>query len=33
VIAVLFTSKTGEKAPCPTVISAVEEWYKSSKNQ
>jgi uncharacterized protein involved in outer membrane biogenesis len=33
VIAVLFTSKTGEKAPCPTVIAAVEEWYKSSKNQ
>jgi uncharacterized protein involved in outer membrane biogenesis len=33
VIAVLFTSKTGEKAPCPTVISAVEEWYKSSKKQ
>ena len=33
VIAVLFTSKTGEKTPCPTVIAAVEEWYKSSKNQ
>ena len=33
VIAVLFTSKTGEQAPCPTVIEAVEEWYKSSKNQ
>ncbi len=33
VIAVLFTSKTGEKAPCPTVIAAVEKWYKSSKNQ
>jgi uncharacterized protein involved in outer membrane biogenesis len=33
VIAVLFTSKTGEKAPCPTVIAAVEEWYKSSENQ
>ncbi len=33
VFAVLFTSKTGEKAPCPTVIAAVEEWYKSSKNQ
>jgi uncharacterized protein involved in outer membrane biogenesis len=33
VIAVLFTSKTGEKAPCPTVIAAVEEWYKSSKDQ
>ena len=33
VIAVLFTSKTGEKAPCPTVIEAVEEWYQSSKNQ
>jgi hypothetical protein len=33
VIAVLFTSKTGEKAPCPSVIAAVEEWYESSKNQ
>ncbi len=33
VIAVLFTSKTGEKDPCPTVIAAVEEWYASSKNQ
>lgn len=33
VIAVLFTSKTGEKDPCPTVIAAVEEWYKSSENQ
>jgi uncharacterized protein involved in outer membrane biogenesis len=33
VIAVLFTSKTGEKAPCPAVIEAVEEWYNSSDNQ
>jgi uncharacterized protein involved in outer membrane biogenesis len=33
VIAVLFTSKTGEQTPCPAVIEAVEEWYNSSDNQ
>jgi hypothetical protein len=29
----LFTSKTGEKDPCPTAIAAVEEWFKASEDE